>query len=164
MIKTFDLLVHNIWTNQMCFSKMEQKNGSLYHHYEFWLIVGRDCRDHMIAGFITTYVICLSPLTLRVWIPLRGVLLDTTLFDKVCQWLATGQWFSPNTPVASTNKTDHHDIIKILLKVALNTTTLNLTPGWLLVASHSAAKIMHIQSSQSVSVRRSEPIKSDWDR
>jgi hypothetical protein len=30
----------------------------------------------------------------------------------------TGQWFSP---VSSTNKTDHHDITEILLKVALNT-------------------------------------------
>jgi hypothetical protein len=29
--------------------------------------------------------------------------------------------FSLDTPVSSTNKTDRHDIIKILLKVALNT-------------------------------------------
>jgi len=29
--------------------------------------------------------------------------------------------FSPGTPVSSTNKTDHHDITEILLKVALNT-------------------------------------------
>ena len=35
-----------------------------------------------------------------VW-PRRGVL-DTTLCGKVCQWLATGLWFSP---VSSTNKT-----------------------------------------------------------
>jgi hypothetical protein len=33
----------------------------------------------------------------------------------------TGQWFSPNTSVSSTNKTDRHDIIEILLKVMLNT-------------------------------------------
>jgi hypothetical protein len=26
----------------------------------------------------------------------RGVL-DTTLYDKVCQWLTTGRWFSPGT-------------------------------------------------------------------
>jgi hypothetical protein len=50
----------------------------------------------------------------------RGVL-DTTLCNKVCQWLAAGQWFSPGTPVSSTNKTDRHDITDILLKVALNT-------------------------------------------
>jgi hypothetical protein len=33
------------------------------------------------------------------------------------------QWFSPGTPVSSTNKTDRHDIAEILLKVALNTIT-----------------------------------------
>jgi hypothetical protein len=32
----------------------------------------------------------------------------------------TGLWFSPGTPVSSTNKTDLHDITEILLKVALN--------------------------------------------
>jgi len=31
--------------------------------------------------------------------------------------------FLPGTPVSSTNKTDHHDIIEILLKVALNPNT-----------------------------------------
>jgi hypothetical protein len=44
----------------------------------------------------------------------QGVL-DTTLwFNKGCQWLAAGQWFSPGTLVYSTNKTDHHDITEIL--------------------------------------------------
>jgi hypothetical protein len=33
----------------------------------------------------------------------------------------TSQWFSPGPPVFSTNKTDHHDIAEILLKVGLNT-------------------------------------------
>ena len=59
----------------------------------------------------------------------RGVL-DTTLCDKVCQWLATGWWFSPGTPVSSTNKTDHFAIAEILLKVALSTITLtNIVQG-----------------------------------
>jgi hypothetical protein len=53
--------------------------------------------------------------------PLRRGVLDTTLCDKVCQW------FSPGTPVSSTNKTDHHGITEILLKVALNTITLILS-------------------------------------
>jgi hypothetical protein len=44
---------------------------------------------------------CLSPITM--WV--RGVL-DTTLCNKVCQWLATGCWFSPGTPVSSINKTE----------------------------------------------------------
>ena len=53
----------------------------------------------------------------------RGVL-DITLCDKVCQWLAAGGWFSPGTPVSATNKTDRHDITELLLKVALNTITI----------------------------------------
>ena len=28
---------------------------------------------------------------------------------KVCQWLATGQWFSLGPPVSSINKTDNHN-------------------------------------------------------
>ena len=40
---------------------------------------------------------------LRWW---RGVL-NTTLCNKVCQWLAVDRWFSP---VSSTNKTNHRDI------------------------------------------------------
>ena len=54
----------------------------------------------------------------------RGVL-DITLCDKVCQWIATGRWISPGTPVSSTNKTDGHDITEIFLKVALNTIIIN---------------------------------------
>jgi hypothetical protein len=53
--------------------------------------------------------------------------LDTTLCDKICQWLATGRWFSPDPPVSSINKTDIHDIAVILLKVALNTINLAIT-------------------------------------
>ena len=74
-----------------------------------------DCR------IITTapYNQCLSPLMLWVRISIRARY--TTLCDKVCQWLATGRWFSPGTPVSSINKTDSHIITEILLKVSLNT-------------------------------------------
>ena len=64
---------------------------------------------------------CLSPLKLWVRTQHMGDVLDTTLCDKVCQWLATGRWFSTGTLVSSTNKTDRHVITEILLKVALNT-------------------------------------------
>ena len=67
----------------------------------------------------------LSPLT-WVWILLRWGILDTTLCDKVCQWLVAGCWFSPGTAVSSNNKTDRHDITEILAIVALNTITLTL--------------------------------------
>jgi len=76
----------------------------------------------MVVGFSTT---CRAvPITTKVVSsnPAQGeVLLDTTLCDKVRQLLATCQWFSPGTPVSSTNKTDRHDITDILLKVPLNT-------------------------------------------
>jgi len=48
---------------------------------------------------------CLSQLMLWVRISIRARC--TTLCDQVCQWLATGRWFSPGT--------------EMLLKVALNT-------------------------------------------
>jgi hypothetical protein len=54
---------------------------------------------------------------------------DITLCEKVCQWLAAGQWFSPGTLVSSTNKTDRNDITEILLKVALNTINQYVWPG-----------------------------------
>ena len=39
----------------------------------------------------------------------RGVV-DTTLCNEVCYWLAAGQWFSAGSPFSSTNKSDNHDI------------------------------------------------------
>ena len=76
----------------------------------------------MVVGFTTACaIIAYHHLSCefepRSW---RGVL-DTTLCDKVYQWLATSQWFSQGTPIFSTNKNDCHDITEILLKVALNT-------------------------------------------
>ena len=70
---------------------------------------------------------CLSTLTLWVWILLRRGVLNTTLCDKFCLWLERDRLFSPGPPVSSTNKTDCHIIIEILLKVALNTITITLT-------------------------------------
>ena len=54
----------------------------------------------------------------NVGIPLRRGVLDTTLDVKVCQWIAANRWFSPVTPVYSTNKTHRYGITEILLKVA----------------------------------------------
>jgi hypothetical protein len=48
--------------------------------------------------------------------PLKRGVLNTTLCDKVCQWLVAGRWISPSTPVSSTNKTDRHDIAEIIIE------------------------------------------------
>ena len=60
----------------------------------------------MLVGFTTTFVIKISIMARC-----------TTLCDKACRG------FSRGPSVSSTNKTDHHDITEILLKVALHTIT-----------------------------------------
>ena len=79
----------------------------------------------MVVVFTTTNAINFyAPLTL--WVRILGMMgvHDTTLCDKLCQLLAAGRWFSPGTPVSSTNETDSHDIAEILLKMGLSTMTL----------------------------------------
>jgi hypothetical protein len=58
--------------------------------------------------------------------PVHGEVYSTQHYVIACQRLPTGLWFSLGPPASSTNKTDHHDITEILLKVALN--TLNSNP------------------------------------
>ena len=86
----------------------------------FW----RPSRSSSYCSWIYNYICnqCLSPLML--WVRISKTTRCTALRDKVCQWLTTGRWFSPGTPVSSTKKTDRHDITEILLKVASNTITL----------------------------------------
>ena len=67
---------------------------------------------------------CLSSLTLWVRTLLMRDQLDTTLCDKVCLWLAAGQWFSLGILVSSTNITDCYNLTEMMLKMALNTTNL----------------------------------------
>ena len=76
----------------------------------------------MVVGVATTYAISAYHLWSCEFESRSGKVYTwykfTTLCDKVCQWLATGLWFSLGTPVSSTNKSDRHDITEILLKVA----------------------------------------------
>jgi len=69
------------------------------------------------GSWIYNYI-CIQYLSLlMLWVRISIRARCTTLCDKVCQSLATGQWFSPGPPVSSTNKTDRHNITEILLKV-----------------------------------------------
>jgi hypothetical protein len=66
--------------------------------------------------------LCLSPLMLSVWIPFRrGVLNIQHYVKKFVSDFRQVSGFLWEHPVSSTNKTDCHDITKILSKVALNT-------------------------------------------
>jgi hypothetical protein len=89
---------------------------------------GRHDRDRIVVGFTTTCAIsAYHHKSCEFESRWREGVWNTTLCDKVCQWFATGRWFSPDTPVSSTNKTDRDDITELLLKVTLNTIILNLT-------------------------------------
>jgi hypothetical protein len=96
---------------------------SAYYHQccEF---KSRSCKVwsiHYVIKFVSNLWQVTLVVMLWVRILLRRGVLDTTLCDKVCQWLATGRWFSQGIAVSSTNKTDCHDITEILLNVAFNT-------------------------------------------
>ena len=83
---------------------------SLKMNYEGWLWL----YGSWIYNYLHVCNQCLSPLKLWIWISIRRGVIDTTLCDTVCQWLATGQGFSLCSPVSPTNKTDCH-IAEILL-------------------------------------------------
>jgi hypothetical protein len=102
----------------------DPKNSVIYCHHFTSIIV---CKgpSWLYGSWIYNYLCnqCLSPLKLWVWILLMVRYIWCIIMWIVCQWLATGRWFSLCTPLSSTNKTDRHDITEILLKVALNTIT-----------------------------------------
>ena len=94
----------------------------------FWLLLrysltfifylrGRRWRNRMVVGFTTTYAIR----AYHHWCCEFESLSGRGVQHYVIKFVAKGRWFSPGTPVSSTNKNDRHNITEILLKVALNT-------------------------------------------
>ena len=118
-------LMSNDFKSLMDVALHERMYENLINNYLLVLLLKGVIVVVIVCSWIYNYLCnqCLSPLILWVRTPLRRGVLDTTLCDKGCQWLAICRWFSLGTPVSSTNKTDHHDIAEILLKVALNTKT-----------------------------------------
>ena len=101
-----------------CYCILGEGGGGILHdrHCLPFRITWGDPQFHLPVAVQSV----LSLLKLWVWTrSWRGVL-NTTLCDKVCQWLASVWWFSPGTPLSFTNKTDCHNITEILLKVALS--------------------------------------------
>ena len=72
-------------------------------------------RFRIVVGFTTTYAISVyhhhNSCSWR-------VVLDTRIYDKVCQWVSPG---------SSSNKADRQDMTEILLKVSLNPIIITLT-------------------------------------
>ena len=100
-----------------------------YEWYIFGIIKFLNGSEIKICSLLCKLILFWITPTIMEW--KRGGLwclaLLSTIFQlyivAVSHWIATGRWFSPDIPVSSTNKTDHHDITEILLKVALNITT-----------------------------------------
>ena len=73
----------------------------------------------MAAGFKATYAI-------SAYHPIHGEVYSIQQYViKFVSDLRQVSSFFPGTPASSINKTDHHDIAELLLKVALNTITQN---------------------------------------
>ena len=99
----------------------------------FNLLWGCHGRDRIVVRIKTIWAInAYHHISCEARISLNPSVFDTTLHvfvyvTRFFQWPATGRWFFPGTPFSSTNKTDHHDIAEILLKVVWNTIT--IVPG-----------------------------------
>ena len=109
----------HLWTNNMTSCKNVVSLRVLCKFGNFDSNRGRSGR-HRCGSWIYNYICtqCMSTLTLCDRISPRWCALHAPVCDTFCQWLAAGRWFSPDTPVSSTNKTDRHDIhlAEILLK------------------------------------------------
>ena len=90
--------LHLFWMINVCMLQRSIWSIDIPVFRKPFIVQGRRVRDRMVVGFITTYAICLSPLTL--WFEYLGPL------------------------VSSTNKTDCYNITEILLKMVLNIITL----------------------------------------
>jgi hypothetical protein len=108
------LLVHILilqLTHSYHFNKNITIRGRYYVHPPFNLhILFKGAIGLWLYGSCIYNYLCNQYLSLKLWvrIPLRRGVLDATLWDNVCQWLAADRWISPGTPVSSTNKTDHY--------------------------------------------------------
>ena len=116
----------------------------IHYHYEVYSIQQYD--------LYITITRCTQYSKMIYTLPLRGVL-NTAICDTVCQWLAAGWCFYPGTPVSSTNKTYHHDVTELLLKVLFNTTVHNpyRMVYSLFIHQHQCSSVRHTSVTWQVS-------------
>ena len=87
-------------------SQLSHLIGYIKIHLKLWVCLKLQC---IVLWMVRGLVSQIAPKKeLKFWTTLIIVLLKeqstrcTTICDKVCQWLATDRWFSPGTPVSST--------------------------------------------------------------
>jgi hypothetical protein len=113
-ITHFDSLLGHVSTPYVCILKRTIDETLQANHN--WIL--------KIYFFIFIFYLVLLNYMISSVFRVRRCVLNTTLCDEVCQWLAAGLWISPGTPVSSTNEIGRYDIAEMLLKVGLNTITL----------------------------------------
>jgi hypothetical protein len=97
--------------SKLKFICLGHRERSFLWSYGSW-IYNYKCTYAITVVPITTKVVSSNPRSL-------GGVLDTTLYDKVCQWLATGWWFSPG-------KFNYHTITRMTAPYARGRWTLAL--------------------------------------
>ena len=108
------------WQSTLYYAYISYWQMLFYMHFHDNYVPPSPSWSWSYISWIYNYLcnLCLSPLKLWVWIP---IMVKCTQYKIM--WY---KFFRSSTPVSSTNKTDHHDITEILLKVALSTITLTL--------------------------------------
>jgi hypothetical protein len=117
---------------------------TIYYKTYIYVPFNAYCFENSIGNmFDTIYIIFLIRFSLQqkppwsqIWQIKKKCLVTNVLIKLRLQFvmkqmifylqLVTGRWFSPGTLLSSINKTNRHDITEILLKVALNTISLNV--------------------------------------
>jgi len=106
---TKDIMLGQHWPNNNMLTKL---TGTTVDQWSMWLVkllpVITVAIHHCSVGSSLSLVIVQND---RAW----GWLAMT--WERVCQLLTTGWWFSPGTLASSTNKTGHHDVAQMELKV-----------------------------------------------
>jgi hypothetical protein len=120
-----ELLISKFFVQIGTFQQLWNKKRYMYLNWDAMKITKHQKWFLNTSGILTRNR--MTTVRIKTLIPFMRGVFDTTLCDKVCQWLEAGCWFSPGSPVSSTNKTDLHDIAEIFLNVALNTLTLTVS-------------------------------------
>jgi hypothetical protein len=85
-----------------------------------------------------------------------SVIKRTLLLHNLSLYIIFSSRFSPGTLFSTTNKIDHHNITEILLKVVLNTISLNLKPKLIRIicATRKMECVIVRQAGRAVTVRQ----------
>ena len=106
---SFVTTIYVIWTSNCCHDFLNPATTSGKFKENCIVNASMHTGVVVIVWFITSYAISAYHHSLWAHIQLRRGVLDATIHYVIkCQWLAACQWFSPDTPASSTNKTDCH--------------------------------------------------------